>query len=75
MHMAAHIRSGALTWGLILIAIGVLLTLGNLREEFSVWRLLARYWPVILIIIGLKKIYGHFTWEEPSPGPDNALKE
>jgi DUF4097 and DUF4098 domain-containing protein YvlB len=45
-------RSGALTAGLILIAIGVIFFIENIYGNFSAWRLLGRYWPLILILIG-----------------------
>ncbi len=73
--MGGHSRSAALTWGLILVAVGVILTVGNFQQDFSTWRFLARYWPVILIIIGVKKLYGHFTWQETTPAPTNLPKE
>ena len=60
--MSARSRAGALIAGLILIAIGLLFLSENLYPEFSAWRLVARYWPVILIVIGLIKMFQYFTW-------------
>ncbi len=62
--MSVRSRSGALTWGLILISIGAIFFLQNVYERFSAWQLIARYWPVLLIIIGLRKLYIYVTWPE-----------
>ena len=48
--MTARSRSGMLTAGLILMGIGLLFLLNNFYEV-SAWRLLARYWPVLLILV------------------------
>ena len=72
--MTVRSRSGALTAGLILIAIGLVFFLQNVYD-YHAWRLIADYWPVLLILIGLKKLYGYFTWQEESPLPGNAPKE
>lgn len=69
---------GALVAGLILIALGVLFLAENFYPGFSAWRLIAHYWPVILIVVGLKKLFDYFTWPRrqsdvpPPPGaPDD----
>ncbi len=72
--MTARSRSGLLTAGLILIGIG-LLFLANNFYEISAWRLVARYWPVLLILIGVKKLFGYFTWQETSSAPNPGTKE
>ncbi len=72
--MSVRSRSGALTAGLILIVIGLIFFLQNVYD-YQAWRLIADYWPIILIIIGLKKIYDFFTWQGESPLPENAPKE
>lgn len=46
--------------GAILIAIGVLLLLANLRPDFHVWPVLARYWPLLLIFLGLGRLWDYF---------------
>ncbi len=73
--MSVRSRSGALTAGLILMSIGLIFFLQNVYEHFSAWHLIARYWPVILIIIGIRKIYDYLTWEQNSPATGNAPKE
>jgi hypothetical protein len=61
--MGVGTRSGALTAGLILIVIGLLFFLQNFYG-YSAWHLIARYWPVLLILIGLRKLYTYFTWPD-----------
>jgi hypothetical protein len=73
--MTSGPRKGALVAGLILIAIGVLFFLDIWYAQFSFWRFIGRYWPVILIIIGLRKLYLYFTWNETLSVPDSAPKE
>lgn len=70
--MSARPVGGALTAGLILIAIGTIFLIENLSSDFSAWRILARYWPLILIIVGLRRIYDYFTWPEIPPAPTQA---
>jgi hypothetical protein len=72
--MSRQTRSGVLVAGLILIAIGILFLLNNFYE-ISAWRLLARYWPILLIIVGLRKLYGYITWQENPPALDQPVKE
>ncbi len=69
------VRRGTLTFGLVLIIIGVIFFLENWYERFSVWHLIGRYWPVILILVGLNKLYEYFTWQEIPPVPDVTPKE
>ncbi len=69
--MTKRSHRGSLTIGFILIVIGLIFLIENfyhpfLQSLFS-WRLIARYWPVILVIIGLHRIHGYFTWKEIPP--------
>jgi LiaI-LiaF-like transmembrane region len=73
--MTATVRRGTLTAGLVLIAIGVLFFLEIWYEGFSIWHLVGRYWPVLLILVGLSKLYGYFTWQEVLPAPEVRPKE
>jgi len=72
--MAPRTRSGVLNAGLILIGIGILFLINNFYE-ISAWRLIAKYWPVVLILIGLKKLVGYFMWQEVTPVPESPKKE
>lgn len=73
--MPTQYRSGALAAGVILIILGVIFLLENWYRAFSFWHLFARYWPLILIFIGLKKLYGYFSWQETPPLPNIKEKE
>jgi len=73
--MTARRRGGVLIAGLILIAIGAIFLMENLYFSFSAWRLLLRWWPLILIAVGLRKIYGYLTWQKVPPAPDIQIKE
>jgi len=46
----------------ILIVLGVVLLLMRLYPDFNVWWALWRYWPVILILVGLGKIWDSYYW-------------
>ncbi|HTS11846.1 MAG TPA: toast rack family protein [Candidatus Limnocylindrales bacterium] len=65
-------HSGSITGALILIAIGVLFLLANIRPDFDAWGLLIRYWPLILIVIGLGKILDSLIFRDRvgPGGPD-----
>ena len=73
--MADGTRNGALILGLILILAGTVFFLRNWYPAFSPWSLLLRYWPVILIVIGVRKLYRYFTWKEIPEIPDTQGKE
>lgn len=63
---------GTLTAGIILLILGVILLIENFYAPFSAWHLIARYWPVIFIVIGLRRLYDYFTWPEIPPVPGRA---
>ncbi len=52
-------RRGHLGFGIVLIAVGVVLLVMIRRPDFDPWRALERYWPLILIFIGLGKLLDH----------------
>lgn len=70
--MSAGSRKGALIFGLILIAIGLIFFLSNWYSTLTAWRLIARFWPVLLILIGAQKLYGYFTFVEEPPPADGS---
>ncbi len=70
--MSSRSRSGALAAGLILIFLGALFLVENLYAPFSLWQLFARYWPLILIGIGLRGIYRYFAWQAKPATPDKT---
>ncbi|MCL0082632.1 cell wall-active antibiotics response protein [Dehalococcoidia bacterium] len=50
-------------WGIILVLLGVVLLLQNFNIlPWGLWAMLWRFWPVILIIIGLNIIGRHKPW-------------
>ncbi len=53
--MAKRANGGKLAWGLVLIALAVIIFLSNMNVY--VWDLLARLWPIVLIIWGGWKLY------------------
>ena len=69
--MPARPIGGALTAGLILITIGVVFLLEYFDPSFSFWSVV-RYWPVILILIGVRRLYDYFAWPEVPPPPHQA---
>jgi hypothetical protein len=71
----AGVRRGTLTFGVVLILIGTIFFLENWYERFSVWHLVGRYWPLILVLVGLNKLYGYFAWKETPMVPGVAPKE
>jgi hypothetical protein len=70
--MSARPLGGALTAGFILILIGVIFLIENFYAPFSAWRLIIRYWPLILIFVGLRRIWDYFAWPQVPSAPDHA---
>jgi hypothetical protein len=50
-------RRSSLVFPILLIAVGVLILYANWRPDFDPWPVLWTYWPLILIFIGLGKIW------------------
>lgn len=65
--MSSRMMRGGLAAGVALILFGALFLIHNLYAPFSVWRLLARYWPLLLVGFGLWRLWAHFAWR-PQPG-------
>ncbi len=53
------IKTGSVFWGLVLLALGVILLLANF--EVIDYEALLDFWPVLVIILGLKLIYNYLT--------------
>ena len=64
--MSAGSRKGVLVFGLILIGIGLLFLLANWIPNISLGQLIVRYWPLLPILIGIRKLYGYAVWKEDS---------
>jgi len=54
-------KQESLFWGIILLLIGVLFLLDNMGVEIDLWDIIGDYWPLILIAIGVKNIWYHFS--------------
>jgi len=46
-------RNGSLGFGIVLIALGVLFMISKFMPRFDPWPLVDRYWPAILIVLGI----------------------
>jgi hypothetical protein len=53
-------RRGSMAFAFVLIAMGVLFLLSNLRADFDPWPFLAHWWPVLLIVLGIAKLMDHY---------------
>lgn len=60
-------RRRAYVGPVILICVGVFFLVANLVPSFDPWSLLFRYWPVILILIGLGKVWDYYAMSR-NPG-------
>ncbi|MGH9404880.1 MAG: DUF4097 family beta strand repeat-containing protein, partial [Terriglobia bacterium] len=56
-----HYRRGSLFWALILIAIGIIFLEQNFNPQIHPWHIVARYWPVLIIIWGVSKLADYVT--------------
>ena len=52
-------KQETLFWGVILLLAGILFTLDNIGLDINIGRVFAKFWPMILIGIGLKNIFYH----------------
>ncbi len=56
-------KRGTLIGGIVLILLGLLLLLENLYHNFSITRFVLKFWPLILVYIGIKKGVLYFDRE------------
>jgi|KBSMisStaDraftv2_1062788.scaffolds.fasta_scaffold08023_5 DUF4097 and DUF4098 domain-containing protein YvlB len=62
--------AGSIFWGFLLIGVGMIFLLKNLGYEIPVWTGVARYWPVLLILWGVIKLFDYARWKKAGePGP------
>ena len=54
-------KQESLFWGLVLLLVGVLFLLDNLGVDIDVWDFIGNFWPLILIAIGAKNIWQHYS--------------
>jgi hypothetical protein len=64
----------SITGALVVIAVGVILLLVNIYPSLDVWAVLSRYWPILLILIGLGKIIEAFRYRG-APGDPNRPRQ
>jgi len=74
-------RRPSIAGGLIVLTVGIIFLIANLRPDLDFWSIAMRYWPVILIVIGLGKIFDAFrirndgaTDADGKPRGNNARK-
>ena len=66
-------RRASVVFPVVLIAIGAMFLYRTWRPEFNPWPLLMTYWPLILVFIGLAKIWDYTRQRQPAvPGDANA---
>src|ERR1700679_872966 len=53
-------RRPSIAGGLIVLTVGIIFLIANLRPDLDFWSIAMRYWAVILIVIGLGKIFDAF---------------
>jgi len=56
------VRRGSLIGPLLLVLIGVIFLVRNLHPEWLSWDLIARYWPFVLIVWGLLRVFEILVW-------------
>jgi hypothetical protein len=69
----ARQRRGSYAWGIVLILIGVVFLIGQLRPSFDPWPMVWRYWPVLLIFLGVVKLWDHMRNRNNPQGGSSSL--
>jgi len=59
-------RRSSLVGAVLLVALGLFFLYSNFRPGLDPWPLLSRYWPVLLIFLGLGKVWDHLRPRDPS---------
>ena len=59
--MAVRNRTESLTWGLLILLLGVLLQLDQLKPDLHILQNLWRFWPVLIIVMGVNKLVRYFS--------------
>ncbi|HMD31127.1 MAG TPA: toast rack family protein [Candidatus Acidoferrales bacterium] len=59
---------GSLFGALFLILLGAIFLYSNLRPEWDPWPLISRYWPLLLIVLGLGKLWDAMRARNAPPG-------
>lgn len=59
--------------GLLLILLGVLFLLSELRPAWDLWDFFYHYWPLLLVLLGLAKLFDHFMASQTGEGRPPAI--
>ncbi len=59
-------RRSSLVGAVLLVALGLLFLYSNFRPGLDPWPLLSRYWPLLLIFMGLGKVWDQFRSRDNS---------
>ena len=59
-------RRSSLVGAVLLVALGLLFLYSNFRPGLDPWPLLSRYWPLLLISLGLGKVWDQFRPRDSS---------
>jgi DUF4097 and DUF4098 domain-containing protein YvlB len=66
-----HYRRGTIFWALILITVGVLFLAQNFNPSLHPWQVIAKFWPVLIILWGISKLVDYLYIQshpdEPAP--------
>jgi hypothetical protein len=54
-------RRGSYGFGIVLIVIGLIALIAQLRPSFDPWPFLWKYWPLLLILLGVAKLWEHMS--------------
>jgi formate-dependent nitrite reductase membrane component NrfD len=70
--MSSHSYGRVLFAGLLFITLGLIFLIENLHTPLSLWRLIWRFFLLLVIFFGIRKIYEYFRWKEIPPMPDQV---
>jgi DUF4097 and DUF4098 domain-containing protein YvlB len=66
-------RRRSIFTGLLLVTVGVLFLLRNFGWHYGLWSVIGRWWPVLLIIWGLSKLYDHMVAQRTGQAPPRTV--
>jgi hypothetical protein len=66
-------RRGGFVGGVILILLGVLLLAHNFRPDIPAWEWIARWWPVLLILLGVGRMIENIVARQTGQQPGRLL--
>lgn len=66
-------RRKSIFGGLLWVVIGSLLLANNLGAQFGFWEMLFNWWPLLLILLGLGKLFEHYAATRSGEPPARLL--